>query len=44
MPVLNTTNPTLADVASRLTPDGKVDPQIVEKHQTRWAGFDDKIL
>lgn len=30
MPVLNTTNPTLADVASRLTPDGKVDPQIVE--------------
>ena len=23
---------------------GTFDPQIVEKHQTRWAGFDDKIL
>lgn len=24
--------------------DGSFDPQIVEKHQTRWSGFDDKIL
>ncbi|HHL2048995.1 IS256 family transposase [Klebsiella pneumoniae] len=23
---------------------GSFEPQIVEKHQTRWAGFDDKIL
>ena len=23
---------------------GTFDPQIVEKHRTRWAGFDDKIL
>jgi hypothetical protein len=23
---------------------GTFDPQIVEKHQTRWTGFDDKIL
>ena len=23
---------------------GTCDPQIVEKHQTRWTGFDDKIL
>lgn len=30
MPTLSTTNPTLADVASRLTADGKIDPQIVE--------------
>lgn len=30
MPVLATTNPTLADVASRMTADGKIDPQIVE--------------
>jgi hypothetical protein len=30
MATLNTTNPTLADLASRMTPDGKIDPQIVE--------------
>ncbi|MFU2048910.1 major capsid protein [Bordetella hinzii] len=30
MPTLSTTNPTLADVAARMTPDGKIDPQIVE--------------
>lgn len=30
MPTLSTTNPTLADVASRMTTDGKIDPQIVE--------------
>ena len=30
MPTLSTTNPTLADVASRMTADGKIDPQIVE--------------
>jgi len=30
MATLNTTNPTLADVANRLGPDGKIDPQIVE--------------
>ena len=24
--------------------DGSFEPQIVTKHQTRWAGFDDKIL
>jgi hypothetical protein len=30
MPVLTTTNPTLADVAARMSPDGKIDPQIVE--------------
>lgn len=24
--------------------EGRFDPQIVEKHQTRWSGFDDKIL
>ena len=23
---------------------GSLEPQIVTKHQTRWAGFDDKIL
>ena len=23
---------------------GDFEPQIVKKHQTRWAGFDDKIL
>ena len=30
MPTLSTTNPTLADVAARMAPDGKIDPQIVE--------------
>lgn len=30
MATLSTTNPTLADVASRLTADGKIDPMIVE--------------
>lgn len=30
MPVLSTLNPTLADVASRMKPDGKIDPNIVE--------------
>lgn len=30
MPTLSTTNPTLADVTSRMTADGKIDPQIVE--------------
>lgn len=30
MPNLSTLNPTLADVAARMTPDGKIDPQIVE--------------
>lgn len=30
MPTLSTTNPTLADVAARLGPDGKIDPNIVE--------------
>ncbi|HEX7386248.1 MAG TPA: hypothetical protein VF285_03095 [Castellaniella sp.] len=30
MSTLSTRNPTLADLASRMTPDGKVDPQIVE--------------
>lgn len=30
MATLNTTNPTLADVANRLGPNGKIDPQIVE--------------
>lgn len=24
--------------------DGSFEPQLVEKHQTRWSGFDDKIL
>jgi putative transposase len=24
--------------------DGSFEPQIVPKHQTRWTGFDDKIL
>jgi len=23
---------------------GSFEPPIIEKHQTRWAGFDDKIL
>jgi len=30
MPTLSTTNPTLADLASRMTADGKIDPQIIE--------------
>lgn len=30
MATLSTTNPTLSDVATRLGPDGKIDPQIVE--------------
>lgn len=30
MATLSTVNPTLADVASRLTPDGKIDPVIIE--------------
>lgn len=30
MATLSTTNPTLADVAARMTRDGKIDPQIVE--------------
>ncbi|MDR1351520.1 MAG: hypothetical protein LBJ59_12240 [Zoogloeaceae bacterium] len=30
MPTLNTLNPTLADVVSRMTGDGNIDPQIVE--------------
>ena len=30
MGTLSTLNPTLADVAARMTPDGKIDPQIVE--------------
>ena len=30
MGTLSTTNPTLADVAARMTPDGKIDPNIVE--------------
>lgn len=30
MATLSSTNPTLADVANRLGPDGKIDPQIVE--------------
>lgn len=30
MATLTSTNPTLADVAARLTPDGKIDPMIVE--------------
>lgn len=30
MPVLKTLNPTLAEVTSRMTSDGKIDPQIVE--------------
>ncbi|MEE1653740.1 major capsid protein [Brachymonas sp. J145] len=30
MATLSTTNPTLADVTSRMTADGKIDPQIVE--------------
>lgn len=30
MPTLSTINPTLADVAARMTPDGKIDPMIVE--------------
>lgn len=30
MATLSTTNPTLADVANRMTADGKIDPQIVE--------------
>lgn len=23
---------------------GTVEPQLIPKHQTRWSGFDDKIL
>ena len=23
---------------------GSLEPQLISKHQTRWAGFDDKIL
>ena len=30
MSVLNTINPTLADLANRMTADGKIDPMIVE--------------
>ncbi|WP_323026538.1 major capsid protein [Castellaniella sp.] len=30
MPTLSTLNPTLADLASRMTADGKIDPQIIE--------------
>lgn len=30
MSTLSTNNPTLADQASRMTPDGKIDPQIIE--------------
>jgi len=30
MATLSSTNPTLADVAARMTPDGKIDPAIVE--------------
>ncbi len=24
--------------------DGSFEPQLIQKHQTRWAGFDDKII
>jgi len=24
--------------------DGNFEPQLIEKHQTRWSGFDDKII
>lgn len=30
MTTLTTVNPTMADLASRMTPDGKIDPQIIE--------------
>lgn len=30
MATLSSTNPTLADIAARMTPDGKVDPMIIE--------------
>lgn len=30
MATLSSTNPTLADVAARMTPDGKIDPMIIE--------------
>lgn len=30
MTTLTTVNPTLADLSSRMTPDGKIDPQIIE--------------
>lgn len=41
---LSTTNPTLADVANRLTPDGKVDPQIVELLKETNEVLDDMTM
>jgi putative transposase len=28
----------------RTLPHGSFEPQLIPKHQTRWAGFDDKII
>ena len=37
MATLATTNPTLADIATRLGPDGKIDPNIVRT--VRGVGY-----
>lgn len=44
MATLTATNPTLADVTARLTPDGKIDPQIVELLQETNEILDDMTV
>ena len=44
MATLTSTNPTLADVAARLTPDGKIDPNIVEMLNETNEILDDMTL
>jgi hypothetical protein len=44
MATLSTTNPTLADLASRMTADGKIDPQIVEMLAETNEILDDMVL
>lgn len=44
MATLATTNPTLADIAARLSPDGKIDPNIVEMLQQSNEVLDDATI
>lgn len=44
MGTLSTTNPTLADLTSRLTADGKIDPMIVEMLSETNEVLDDMVL
>lgn len=44
MAVLSTINPTLADVTSRMTADGKIDPQIVEMLKETNEVLDDMTV